>query len=192
MRATRFGTTLVALSTGAALFLGSTGAAQAAPVSQSKAAAPAAAPSASAVSTPVTGSFTDTLGGVGTFAGTFTPTRFVSQNGQLAAVGTLTGTLTNSAGTSLGTVTELITVPVANIAGTCDILNLDLGPLDLNLLGLRVQLNEINLDITAVQGAGNLLGNLLCAVAGLLDGPGGLSGVLNGVVALLNRILGAL
>ncbi|MBY8875409.1 hypothetical protein K7640_26590 [Micromonospora sp. PLK6-60] len=192
MRATRFGTTLVALGTGAALFLGSTGVAQAAPASKPAQAA-AAAPSASAVTTPVTGSFTDALGGTGTFAGSFTPTRFVNQNGQLAAIGTLTGTLTNSAGASLGTVTELITVPVAAINGTCDILNLDLGPLDLNLLGLRVQLNEINLDITAVQGAGNLLGNLLCAVAGLLDGPtGGLGGVLNGLVALLNRILNAL
>lgn len=53
---------------------------------------------------------------------------------------------------------------------TCPILHLDLGPLDLNLLGLRVQLNEVVLDITAVPGPGNLLGNLLCAVAGLLDG----------------------
>jgi hypothetical protein len=49
-------------------------------------------------------------------------------------------------------------------------LHLDLGPLDLNLLGLRVQLNEVVLDITALPGPGNLLGNLLCAVAGLLDG----------------------
>jgi len=45
-----------------------------------------------------------------------------------------------------------------------------LGPLDLNLLGLEVHLNRVVLDIVAVPGAGNLLGNLLCAVAGLLDG----------------------
>ncbi|MBB5791570.1 hypothetical protein [Jiangella mangrovi] len=53
---------------------------------------------------------------------------------------------------------------------TCPILHLELGPLDLNLLGLRVQLNQVVLDITAIPGPGNLLGNLLCAVAGLLDG----------------------
>ena len=53
---------------------------------------------------------------------------------------------------------------------TCPILHLELGPLDLNLLGLRVQLNQVILDVTAERGPGNLLGNLLCAVAGLLDG----------------------
>jgi hypothetical protein len=46
----------------------------------------------------------------------------------------------------------------------------------------------VHLNITAVPGAGNLLGNLLCAVAGLLDGPS----PLNAVVALLNQLLGAL
>ena len=39
-----------------------------------------------------------------------------------------------------------------------------------------------------VQGAGNLLGNLLCAVTGLLDGGGSLQRIVN----LLNGILGAL
>ena len=69
-------------------------------------------------------------------------------------------------------------------------LNLVLGPLDLNLLGLEVHLKQVVLDIVAQSGAGNLLGNLLCAVAGLLDG--GLGGVLDQVAALLNQILGAL
>ena len=71
------------------------------------------------------------------------------------------------------------------VGGDCTILDLDLGPLHLDLLGLVIDLNEIQLDITAVPGAGNLLGNLLCAVAGLLDG----SGPLNGLVTLLNRLL---
>jgi hypothetical protein len=55
--------------------------------------------------------------------------------------------------------------------------------------------HPVVLDITAEQGPGNLLGNLLCAVAGLLDPPtggGGLGGLLNGIVALLNQILGQL
>ncbi|SCG52020.1 hypothetical protein [Micromonospora inositola] len=188
MRAARFRTAFVALTAATGLVLGGTGVAQAAPVTQQ---APTVAPAASTVSTPVTGSFTDALGGAGTFAGTFTPTRFVNQNGQLAAVGTLTGTLTNPAGTPLGAVTQQVTVPV-QVSGTCDILNLDLGPLDLNLLGLQVHLDEVVLDITAQQGPGNLLGNLLCAVAGLLDNTGGAGGALNGLVALLNRILSAL
>ncbi|MFE9691991.1 hypothetical protein [Micromonospora sp. NPDC005806] len=186
MHAARLRTTFVALAASASLVLGATGVAQAAPAAQQ---APTVAPTASTLSTPVTGTFTDALGGTGTFAGTFTPTRFVNQNGRLATVGTLTGALTNSAGTSLGAVNQQVSVPV-QVSGTCDILNLDLGPLDLNLLGLQVHLNEVVLDITAQQGPGNLLGNLLCAVAGLLDNPG--NGPLNGIVALLNRILALL
>ena len=38
----------------------------------------------------------------------------------------------------------------------CDILNLVLGPLDLDLLGLEVHLNRVILNIVAVSGAGNL------------------------------------
>ena len=34
-------------------------------------------------------------------------------------------------------------------------------------------------NITAQQGAGNLLGNLLCAVANLLKGSGALAGIQN-------------
>jgi hypothetical protein len=74
----------------------------------------------------------------------------------------------------------------------CDILFLDLGPLDLDLLGLNVNLSDIQLDIFAVPGAGNLLGNLLCAVAGLLDGPGLGGGILNAVDRLLDRVTGIL
>ena len=74
----------------------------------------------------------------------------------------------------------------------CPILHLDLGPLDLNLLGLRVQLNRVILDITAIPGPGNLLGNLLCAVAGLLDGVnvGDLLGnLLQNLIDALTRLL---
>jgi len=62
--------------------------------------------------------------------------------------------------------------------------------LNLNLLGLKVHLNRVVLHITAVSGAGALLGNLLCAVAGLLDGTG-LLNLLN-VVNKLNQILNIL
>jgi len=69
----------------------------------------------------------------------------------------------------------------------CDILNLVLGPLDLNLLGLHVTLNRVRLHIEAIPGPGNLLGNLLCAVAGLLDQTSPL-GELR-LTNVLNRIL---
>ena len=54
----------------------------------------------------------------------------------------------------------------------------------------------MNLLIEAIPGAGNLLGNLLCGVAGLLDGGLGsglgglLADVLTAVANLLNGLLG--
>ena len=157
--------------------------------------ATAAPPSSTAVAVPVTGTYTDALGGTGTFVGTYTINRAAKSGGDLAAVGTVTGTLTNSVGATQNVSNQAVTVPL-QATGTCDVLHLTLGPLDLNLLGLVVHLDQVVLDITAEQGPGNLLGNLLCAVAGLLDPPtgggGGLGGLLNGIISLLNQILGQL
>ena len=72
----------------------------------------------------------------------------------------------------------------------CDILFLDVGPIFLDLLGLELDLSQIELDLTAVPGPGNLLGNLLCAVTGLLDGNGFLSGIIDGVEGILDGLLG--
>ena len=74
-------------------------------------------------------------------------------------------------------------------AATCTILDLTIRPIDLNLLGLKVHLDRVHLLVTGQTGSGNLLGNLLCAVAGLLDGA---SLPLGQISALLNQILGLL
>jgi len=130
------------------------------------------------------------LAGNGTsFLGTFTVTNFVAQKKELAAVGTLVGSLLDAAGGVVGVVNQAVTLPVTTINGTCQILHLELGPLDLNLLGLVVHLNRIVLDITA-QAGGGLLGDLLCSIANLLNG--GLQKVLNQVVGLLNQVLAIL
>ena len=56
-------------------------------------------------------------------------------------------------------------------AGTCQVLSLTLGPLDLNLLGLVVQLfgenrrSPVTLTITATPGGG-VLGDLFCGLSG--------------------------
>jgi hypothetical protein len=76
-------------------------------------------------------------------------------------------------------------------AGACNVLNLVLGPLDLDLLGLVVHLDKVVLNIIAQSGAGQLLGNLLCAVAHLLDGIP-LSQQLAQISDLLNSILAIL
>jgi hypothetical protein len=115
----------------------------------------------------------------------FNLTRFALQNGQLVAIGTLTGTLTNTLTGATTAISQLITIPISVAGTTCQILHLTLGPLDLNLLGLMIHLNQVVLNIDAQSGPGNLLGNLLCAVAGLLDS----GGPLTGLVGLLNNIL---
>lgn len=159
--------------------------------SRTVASAPAAAPGS--ITSTVTGTFKN-ADGTGTFAGTFMPQRFSVVNGVLEATGLLKGTLKDANGTNLGTVNRTATIPVntnasaAAAPAACNILNLTLGPLNLNLLGLVVTLNQVHLTITAVPGVGNLLGNLLCAVAGLLNGGGSLSQI----AALLNSILALL
>ena len=118
-------------------------------------------------------------------------TSFKVVNGVINAVGTLSGTVTNAAGVVVQTVTnQAVTIPVTSIQASCTILDLILGPLHLNVLGLVIDLNQVHLAITA-QPAGGLLGTLLCSIANLLSG-GSLSTLLSQIVALLNQVLGAL
>lgn len=61
------------------------------------------------------------------------------------------------------------TVPVKPVvaqqaAVSCPVLDLILGPLNLNLLGLVVDLNRVHLTITATPGGG-ALGNLFCSLS---------------------------
>jgi hypothetical protein len=147
------------------------------------------------ISQPITGTINSLP-----FTAEYQITKFVNEGGQLYAI----GSLQNISGTGLpATVADLssqqlklpVTLPsaassavTAQAAATCDVLFLQLGPLDLNLLGLVVHLDQVTLTIDAQQGPGNLLGNLLCAITGLLDSP--TAGVLNQIAQLLNQIIG--
>jgi len=123
-------------------------------------------------------------------------TRFsVNQAGKLVA----SGNVTHATKGELGTFSDvLVTVKASSSVGaqrtgdsfaikqaTCEILTLTLGPIHLDLLGLVIETSEINLVITGETGGGNLLGNLLCAIAGLLDQPNALADLLNRILALL-------
>lgn len=140
--------------------------------------AAAQAPSRSALTIPVTTS-------VG--PGTLNIARFAVQDGQLVARGTVTFLLNNVVQV-VPVVLPVTAQAIPAQADNCPILHLELGPLDLNLLGLVVHLDKVVLDITAQPGPGNLLGNLLCAIAGLLDPPGPLAQL----VAALNQLLAVL
>ncbi len=91
------------------------------------------------------------------FVGRYQVRRFVARHGQVKAVGRLTGTLTKKNGAARHVskrvrmplnvpATQAANGPVPGIPVTraaaqppvsCEVLNLVLGPLDLNLLGLR-------------------------------------------------------
>lgn len=141
---------------------------------------------------------------VGNGSATFTLNRFVHRNGWTYAngvvrvVNTATGQVAtryvsmplrssraNAANGTMNTMNAMNTVnATAAATGTCTILDLTLGPLHLNLLGLVIDLNQVHLVITAQQGPGNLLGNLLCGLANLLNPSG------SGLAVDLNRLLG--
>ncbi|HUK48047.1 MAG TPA: hypothetical protein VLW06_10660 [Terriglobales bacterium] len=125
------------------------------------------------------------------FSGVVTITGFTNNGNQLIANGVLNGTLIKD-GTPNTIANEAVSFPVAGIDPNCQLLNLVLAPLDVNLLGLTIHLNQVVLNITAVPGAGNLLGNLLCDVANLLNSGGALSTLLTQLNTLLNQILSAL
>jgi hypothetical protein len=138
---------------------------------------------------------------VGTFEGTITDPLVSFKNGNrykgLMVEGTLDGILTKTADPDNPIdVNEQFktkakaSVPKPSSSGVstqavCDILTLNIGAIHLDLLGLVVDLSPIDLEITAVSGPGNLLGNLLCAVAGLLDPSTALADFLN---ALLEQL----
>ena len=127
------------------------------------------------------------------FTGHFNVSQFVARGGKAYALGTLTGKIGNrtvkqsnvAIPVSMGSASSPLT---AHAAATCQILNLVLGPLHLNLLGLHVDLNQVVLNITGQTGAGQLLGNLLCGVANLLN-PGLPAGQLAGLLNIVQQIL---
>lgn len=152
---------------------------------------------------------------VGNFVGTFHVTKFGfdQTTHQLTVTGVLNGTETFADGTtapvtdlvvttnatlkkgsqvsSTGTTYQFASSSIYQFAASCGILLLDLGPLHLDLLGLVVDLNEVVLDITGQTGSGNLLGNLLCALTGLLDVPGAIAGIIN-LIDSINNLLGGI
>ena len=125
------------------------------------------------------------------FNGKFTIDTFEQRGDQLVAVGDLTGKLVNN-GQGAQDVTQTgVAMPVdlTQTSASCQVLDLVLGPLNLDLLGLQVALDTVHLNITAVPGAGNLLGNLLCGVAGLLDqSPLNLGAILQNLLGILGAL----
>ena len=140
--------------------------------------------------------------GVGRVTGTFTIVQFVQLANGLGAEGKFVlttpkgDTLVTTATVPVAAATRAATAAATNAAtgpsiqqvtDVCQVLELTIQPIDLNLLGLQVHLDTVHLVINA-DPTGGLLGNLL---AGLLCGSAGgtLSGLLTNLVANLNQIV---
>jgi hypothetical protein len=101
----------------------------------------------------------------------------LNQNLQNRLIGGLTdliGGVFDQFGQALTQTTGILT---PDAEGDCEILNLEVGPLHLDVLGLNVDLYNcddrdapITVDIFGETGEGKLLGNLLCGLTGALDG----------------------
>ena len=145
--------------------------------------------------------------GTKNFKGTYTIERFVKRGNKVYSVGTIKGKVRGkrvtkenvrmpaTVGNGAAARASQVPLPLPPLppGNACAILSLDLGPINLNVLGLVVRTNQIQLRIDAVQGAGNLLGNLLCGITGILNPSlantplGQLAQILNALLALSPR-----
>jgi len=174
------------------------------------------APSSRALILPLAGSGD---GGV-RFTGTVAVQRFVQRNGEVFAIGAVSGTVSGPTGTigtsfllpvsfpvhigdAVSTRTEggrirpsLLSAPhsggrvVFVQATTCGVLHLDLGAVDLNLLGVGVTTTPVTIDING--DTAGPVGNLVCAALNTVNNVVGLVNVLNSLLSVVTGLVGGL
>jgi hypothetical protein len=173
-------------------------------------------PAPRALVVPLTGTGT---GGV-TFTGTVAVQRFVKRDGQVVAIGAVGGSLSGPAGPIGTAISLPVAFPVqvsnrltaraepgvihpaslsapddgARVilaqATTCGVLHLDLGAVNLNLLGVAVTTTPVTIDING--DTAGPLGNLVCAILATLNNVVGLVNLLNSLLGLVTGLLGGL
>lgn len=122
----------------------------------------AAPPPAPAV---VTGSFDSPSGRGGTFLGSYRLERCLSPFGLLAAAGVFTGRLTDADGSRIGIGARRTTVAVEVVTIGTRLL-VQIGPLDVNLLGFLVGVDELSVDVR-----GTSCEDAVCVALELSDQP---------------------
>jgi len=101
-------------------------------------------------------------------------------------------TVTRGLTTVLNQALAQVTSSNAVVGSTCSVLSLAVGPLDLNILGLEVELDNCNegpvtVDVTATAGGG-LLGDLLCRLSAVLNARDN-AAILN-ILRQITRLIG--
>lgn len=117
----------------------------------------------------VTGSFTSPSGSAGTFTGTYRFERLVDQFGHPAAAGVFTGELVDAQRDRIGVGSRRHTAAVVlspgTDAGTC---GARIGPLDVNLLGFMVSVEETMFEIPSEPWPSRPAPRLLASAAELV------------------------
>jgi len=143
-----------------------------------------------------------TAGTGGTFAGTLSIQRFEARGGRVVAIGMVTGSVAGAGTALVGQVALPVQVGagsqgaatpnslVAQQQATCQVLHLDVGAVNLNLLGLQVTTLPIAIDLSGDSAAP--LGNLVCTILETLNNVVGLVGLLNQVLGVLTGLVGGL
>lgn len=123
-----------------------------------------AATTSTVAALPVTGSTGDGI----TFTGAMDVTGFAVQDGQVVALGTLSGTLTDAHGAVVGHVRDAaVAAPVQPQQGGCTLVSISIGAIDISALVVAVHIDPI---VVNVQLEG-LLGTLLCPLLGGVAPP---------------------
>jgi hypothetical protein len=138
--------------------------------------------------------------------GSFSIRRFAqTTEGEVAAVGILTLSLTDPTSNATRTIITQVAMPVAPSGGeatppppapagtspaaaaeACAALSLTLGPVDLELLGMTVRLDQINLDLVPRSSA--RLGMLLCGATSVIGNGAGPAEQMNILNMLLDTV----
>ncbi len=163
-------------------------------------------------------------GAVTDVIGSFSIQRFArTTDGGVAAVGTLTVTLTDPASGMARTIVTQVAMPVtrpggattssspgdgtlpsdttlaaasrvtsqatvATSAQACETLSLTLAGIQLDLLGIAIQLDQVNVDFTVAPGTSARLSGVLCGVTGVIDGGASPAERTNSLNSLLETI----
>ncbi|MDY7228905.1 hypothetical protein [Hyalangium rubrum] len=136
----------------------------------------------------------------GVFTGKLTVTRLgYDELKGLTVDGFLEGKVRKANGRGLGNVKQSVKGIRASLKerasstptkkAVCDLVTFDIGTIQLGRLGQGLDLSPLQLDLSAVSGGSNLLGNMLCGVAGLLD-PLGTRDDLLFLLEMVNETIG--
>jgi hypothetical protein len=136
-----------------------------------------------------------------TFAGTLSIQSFEARGDKVVAIGMVTGTVAGVGTALVGPVTLPVEVGAGSqgaaapssavtAQATCQVLHLDLGAVNLNLLGVQVTTLPIAIDLSGDSAAP--LGNLVCTIVATLNNVVGLVGLLNQLLGVVTGLVGGL